>query len=87
MPKLSKYFNSIEELEAYFPNGVSSQFLAYVKDADGEFVLFTSTNNFDKTDVNVGGYIDSPEEKQEKEEIEDYALLILNGNSEENTEE
>ena len=80
MAKLTMYFDSTEDMRAYFTSGrISSMYLVYVKDANDNYVLYTADNNFDGIIKEYGGYIDSPEETEQKEEELDLSEDILNG--------
>jgi hypothetical protein len=71
MSKLSQYFDSIEALEAYYVNGVPSKVLAYVKDEEDNYILYTATNNVsDGEFTEMGGYVMSPEDKKKMEDLE-----------------
>ena len=79
------YFSSVEEMNNYFPNGVSNMVLAIVQASDDEpAVLYTSSNNQSMTgqSQSQGGYIDSPTEIEEKEEALDLSQEILEGENE-----
>ena len=68
MSKLSQYFDSIEALEAYYVDGVPSKVLAYVKDEEGNYLLYTSTNNLPNesgSSEEIGGYVTDPEVEEE----------------------
>lgn len=85
MSKLTIYFNSVQEMNDYFQNGVPSNYLAIVKNNDENgAVLYTSSNNqvIGGPIEEQGGYIDSPEEKVEKAEALSYTEVILDGNDE-----
>ena len=74
------YFDSLEDMRAYFTSGrVGSMYLVYVKDANDNYVLYTADNNLEGVMKEYGGYIDSPEEVEEKEEELDLSEDILNG--------
>jgi len=80
MAKLTMYFDSLEDMRAYFTSGrVGSMYLVYVKDANDNYVLYTADNNLEGVMKEYGGYIDSPEEVEEKEEELDLSEDILNG--------
>lgn len=68
--KRSEYYDSVQALNEYYPNGVPSKVLAYVKDESGEYGLYTSTNNYSSSGVvsEIGGYVVSEEEKEEAAE-------------------
>ena len=94
MSKLCKYFDSVEDVQAYYANGVPSGFLVYCKDEDGNYVLYTSTNNVSsKQTTEMGGYVMSPEDKKkmddleaEVEDAEDISEEIVDGPSNTNVE-
>lgn len=77
--KTTMYFDSLEDMRAYFVSGkVGNQYLVYVKDEDDNYVMYTSTNNYGISGE-IGGYVDSPEETEQKEEELDLSEDILNG--------
>ena len=90
MSKLSQYFDSIEDVQAYYENGIPCGFLVYCKDEDGNYVLYTSTNNVsNKENTEMGGYVMSPEDKKKMEDLEsevedaeDISEEIVDGPSE-----
>lgn len=76
------YFSSTEEMNNYFKDGVPSNVLAIVQPTENtSAVLYTSSNNqsMGGGSEEQGGYIDSPEEKVEKEEALSYCEVILEG--------
>ncbi len=79
------YFNTIEEMNAYYPNGVPSTVLAIVQpDADTPAVLFTSSNNSPVgggKNESQGGYVDDPAALQ----LSEYTLEGEPEEEEENT--
>ena len=84
------YFNTIEEMNAYYPNGVPSTVLAIVQpDADTPAVLFTSSNNSPVgggKNESQGGYIPSPEDEEKITDYDDALQLseyTLEGEDEE----
>lgn len=75
MSKISLYFNSQEEYDAYWGgNPPGSKFLCIVKDEDKE-VLYTTSNNQSATGTSSsqGGYIPSPEDE---EKVSDYDTAL-----------
>ena len=80
MAKITMYFDSTDAMRAYFTSGrIGSMYLVYVKDANDNYVLYTADSNFDGMIKEYGGYIDSPEEKVQKEEVLDLSEEIING--------
>lgn len=77
--KITKYFKNEAELKEYFPNGVSANVLAFVKDEFGRDVLYTSTNNIPGSPeaAPTGGYIDSPETTTELVQATDISNSIV----------
>ena len=76
MSKITQYFNSVEELNAYYKNGVPSTVLAVVKGENGgSDILYTSENNSPwnpGTNEEMGGW---PEDYEETKEELDEATL------------
>ena len=64
MAKITQYFNSVEELNAYYKSGVPSGVLAIVQGGPDEpAVLYTSGNNSPYNPGQkeyMGGYVDDP---------------------------
>ncbi|MCR4716196.1 MAG: hypothetical protein K5656_03355 [Lachnospiraceae bacterium] len=84
--KTAKYFDSLEDMRAYFVSGkVGNQYLVYVKDSEGQYVLYTSTNNITGAGKEYGGYIDEPGEDHvspEDQELVDGIIGLDNDNQE-----
>lgn len=68
--KRTEYYNSQEELNNYYPDGIPSTVLAIVKGEEGKSVLFTTSNNESAggTMEDQGGY-NIDEDTQEKIEV------------------
>lgn len=83
MGKNTMYFNSTEEMNNYFQDGVPSNVLAIVKGEEGKSVLFTTSNNESTTGTmeDQGGY-NIDEDTQGKIEVS-YEFATYTGASKE----
>lgn len=92
MSKISLYFKSQAEKDAYFADydQIPSKFLVIVESEDGD-VLYTTSNNGSATgkSSSQGGYIPSPEDEEKINDYDDALELseyTLEGEDEEEEE-
>lgn len=71
--KIEKYFNSVEEMNRYYPNGVPSTVLAIVKNGTNGVLMYTYDNNNPAITggTQIGGY---PADYAEATTLSTYTL-------------
>lgn len=75
MAKIEQYFNSQEELNQYYPNGVPSTVLAIVKNGTNGVLMYTYDNNAPEItggSAEIGGY---PEDYSYATALSTYTLV------------